>query len=328
VLDRRKKNSLFFPQEIKTKASADTVVAILLCTYNGARFLAEQLESIEAQIHQQWFVVASDDGSSDTTLEVLRQYQAKWPPGKLLVRNGPQQGFCLNFLSLACDPTISADFYAFCDQDDVWLPSKLSTALNTVHPNYSDNVPYLYCGRTTYVDESLRKIGASKTFKFPRTFRNALVQSIAGGNTMVFNSKTKELLEKIGIVQHTSHDWWLYQLVAGVGGLVHYDEVPQVLYRQHSESLVGENTSMLKKVERVSVVIKGQFRRWCDVNDSAFSRAESFLTNDNKVTLDFFRLMRAARFKDRLRLFEVVGLYRQTWQGTASLFLAILLNKV
>ena len=328
MLHRRKKNSLFPPQETKLQAPAETLVAILLCTYNGARFLAEQLDSIEAQTHQQWFVVASDDGSSDKTLEVLLQYQAKWPPGRLLVRNGPQHGFCLNFLSLACDPTITADFYAFCDQDDVWLPTKLSTALNTLHSNHPVAVPNLYCGRTTYVDESLRKIGASKPFKFPRTFRNALVQSIAGGNTMVFNAKTKECLEKIGIVQHTSHDWWLYQLVTGMGGLVHYDEVPQILYRQHSDSLVGGNTSILNKIERVSVVIKGQFRRWCDVNDSALFHAESFLTNDNKVTLDFFRLMRSAKFKDRLRLFEVVGLYRQTWQGTGSLFLAILLNKV
>ena len=99
-------------------------VAILLCTYNGAQFLAEQLDSLEAQVHQNWVVIASDDGSTDQTLEILRQYQAKWSPRKLTIRSGPQKGFCQNFLSLTADPEIRADYYAFCDQDDVWLPNK------------------------------------------------------------------------------------------------------------------------------------------------------------------------------------------------------------
>ena len=84
------------------------LVAILLCTYNGARFLAEQLDSLEAQAHQNWVVIASDDGSTDQTLEILQQYQAKWPSGKLTIRSGPQKGFSQNFLSLACDPKIKA----------------------------------------------------------------------------------------------------------------------------------------------------------------------------------------------------------------------------
>lgn len=65
------------------------LVAILLCTYNGARFLAQQLDSLEAQTHQNWTVFASDDGSTDQTLEILQQYQEKWPSGKLSIRSGP-----------------------------------------------------------------------------------------------------------------------------------------------------------------------------------------------------------------------------------------------
>lgn len=108
------------------------LVAILLCTYNGARFLAEQLESLEYQTHQNWVVIASDDGSTDLTLEILQQYQAKWPSGKLTIRGGPQKGFSQNFLSLACDPEIKANYYAFCDQDDVWLPEKLEIAVGNI----------------------------------------------------------------------------------------------------------------------------------------------------------------------------------------------------
>jgi glycosyltransferase involved in cell wall biosynthesis len=73
------------------------LVAIMLCTYNGAKFLAEQLDSLETQTHQNWLIIASDDGSTDQTLEILQQYQAKWPSGKLAIRSGPQKGFCQNF---------------------------------------------------------------------------------------------------------------------------------------------------------------------------------------------------------------------------------------
>jgi glycosyltransferase involved in cell wall biosynthesis len=100
----------------------DRSVAILLATYNGGKYLASQLESLELQVHQNWFVIASDDGSSDNTLKILEEYQDRWPEGKLTIRIGPQQGYCMNFLSMTCDNSISADFYAFCDQDDVWLP--------------------------------------------------------------------------------------------------------------------------------------------------------------------------------------------------------------
>ncbi len=303
-------------------------VAILLCTYNGARFLTAQLESIASQDHTNWFVVVSDDGSTDQTCEILRKFQVEWPSGKLLIRNGPKNGFCQNFLSLACDSGIKADYYAFCDQDDVWLPTKLTLALNNIVKNQEGNQAYLYCGRTTYVDEKLRITGTSPLFSFPRTFRNALIQSIAGGNTMVFNQKTKEYLEQAGQVNHSSHDWWLYQLVTGVGGVVFYDSKSQVLYRQHKNALVGGSSSILARLDRISMVFKGQFREWSDVNISTLSSIQALLNNGSRETLELFQKMRNAPFKDRLRLMEVAGLYRQTWRGTLSLIFAALFKKI
>lgn len=315
-------------ESLSVSTSDFVSVGILLCTYNGARFLAAQLDSIEFQSHRNWFVVASDDGSTDQTLEILHNYQAKWPSGKLVIRSGPRNGFCQNFLSLTCDPQIRADCYAFCDQDDVWLPTKLTRAIENIYNNQEDGVPYLYCGRTTYVDEKLKKVGCSPLFTFPRTFRNALIQSIAGGNTMVFNQKTKEFLEKAGPVNHPSHDWWLYQLVTGVGGMVFYDPEPQVLYRQHKAALVGGNSSLLAKVERISMVFKGQFRQWSDMNIAALTSILRLLNHGSKETLNLFQAMRNARLKDRMRLMEVAGLYRQTWRGTISLLIAALMKKI
>ena len=304
------------------------LVAILLCTYNGARFLAEQLDSLESQIHQNWIVIASDDGSTDQTLEILQQYQNKWPSGKLTIRSGPQKGFCQNFLSLACDPEIKADYYAFCDQDDVWLPAKLEVALANTIANESVDVPSLYCGRTKYVTKNLKPCGMSPLFVFPPSFRNALVQSIAGGNTMVFNLASKNLIEKVGAVDVPSHDWWLYQLVSGVEGIVFYDKVPQLLYRQHDFALVGGNNSFPAKMERVWMLLQGRFQKWNTQNIYALKLVNHLLVKNHQEILKMFELLRGAGIKDRFRLMEVCGLYRQTRRGTFSLFLANLINKI
>ena len=322
MTDFNKKNSVLSP------VSDAPLVAILLCTYNGARFLAEQLDSLESQTHQNWIIFASDDGSSDQTLEILQQYQAKWPIGKLTIRSGPQKGFCQNFLILACDPEIKADYYAFCDQDDVWLPPKLSVALEKIAVNQEALTSYVYCGRTRYVDDQLKPCGISPLFVFPRTFRNALVQSIAGGNTMVFNQVAKSLIEQAGPLDVASHDWWIYQLVTGVEGNVFYDPVPQVLYRQHAYALVGGNNSFSASMERIWMLLQGRFQNWNTQNINALKQVNHLLVKNNQEILRMFNLLRVANLKDRFRLLEVCGLYRQTRRGTLSLYLATLIRKV
>ena len=309
-------------------SSSAPLVAILLCTYNGARFLAEQLDSLEAQTHQNWVVIASDDGSTDQTLEILQQYQAKWPAGKLTIRGGPQKGFAQNFLSLACDPNIRADYYAFCDQDDVWLPKKLTVAIENIASNQQADIPYLYCGRTNYVTETLTPCGMSPLFVFPPSFRNALVQSIAGGNTMVFNQAAKNLIERAGPLEVASHDWWTYQLIAGVEGEVFYDPVPQVLYRQHEYALVGGNNSFSAKMERIWMLFQGRFQNWNTQNINALKQVNRLLVKNHQEILKMFELLRGAGIKDRFRLMEVCGLYRQTRRGTLSLLLAAIINKI
>jgi len=307
------------------------LVAILMGTHNGARFLLEQLDSLELQTHQNWVLIASDDGSADDTIKILKAYQAKWPAGKLIIKEGPKQGFCVNFLSIACDPKIRANYYAFCDQDDVWLPIKLEIAVGNIaaHQVHRDvTLPYLYCGRTTYVSEKLEPIGISPLFIFPAKFRNALVQSIAGGNTMVFNQETKLALEKVGVVNVSSHDWWLYLLVSGIGGVVYYDKVPQILYRQHDDSIVGENRSFTSKCLRAYTLLRGRFRIWNTKNIEALCVVGGMLTEDNQEILRLFKLLRSAKLIDRFRLMEVCGLYRQTWRGTISLVFAALLKKI
>ena len=178
------------------------------------------------------------------------------------------------------------------------------------------------------MDENLNSLGFSLLFTLPRSFRNAIVQSIAGGNTMVFNQVAKELLEKAGLQQVVSHDWWLYQIAKGAGGDVYYDPEPSLLYRQHAHGLIGANTSFKGKIDRMFYVLNGRFKEWNNKNYEALCCVQHLLTKDNQDILNTFGKFRGARLKDRVRLLEVCGLYRQNWQGTFNLWLATIINKV
>ena len=297
-------------------------------TYNGQAFLAEQLLSIEKQSYKNWRLIISDDGSTDDTLAIAKTFQEKWGCERLEIREGPKQGYCKNFLSLAVDTTIKASYYAFADQDDVWMVDKLSIAVAYFNAKNRVELPRVYCGRTQLVNQQLAILGYSPLFALPCSFRNALVQSIAGGNTMVFNQGAKELLELAGMQQVVSHDWWVYQLIKGAGGNVYYDPEPTLYYRQHEGSLVGSNNGFRAKLDRIGYVFSGRFKAWNTINYQALVNVNDFLSKDNQDILAVFGKFRGAKLKDRVRLLEVCGLYRQTWQGTFSLWLATLFNKI
>ncbi len=304
------------------------LVCILLGTYNGARFLAQQLQSLEEQSHDRWRLVLSDDASTDATLDIARQFQQKWGEARLEIRLGARQGFVQNFLSLACDPTIRADLYAFADQDDVWMKDKLARAVAHLGSDPKSNLPRIYCGRSLLVDVDLKPLGPSPRFARAPSFRNALVQSIAGGNTMVFNQCAKELLEAAGPQQVVSHDWWLYQLTTGAGGIVDYDPQPMLLYRQHSDAMIGENISLGVRVGRMLRVAGGRLSSWNSMNLAALRRVAPLLTPEHRSLVNTFDTLRQGNLLDRMRVFSRCGIYRQTWQGTLYLRLAAVFGKI
>ena len=233
-------------------------MAVLLCTANGEAFLAKQLESIRNQTHRHLRLVISDYGSKDNTLNVIRQFQASHGAPPLELRPGPKAGFSANFMSLACDPLIDAEFYAFSDQDDVWLPEKLSRAIDWLRRSRPR------CRRCTAVepqaiDEQGRGLGLSPLFAKDPSFKNAIVQSLAGGNTIVLNRAARDLVVSVGLVKVVAHDWWFYQLISGVNGLVLYDPEPTVQYRQHASNIIGSNSGWKARVLRVSGLVHRPF---------------------------------------------------------------------
>jgi glycosyltransferase involved in cell wall biosynthesis len=303
-------------------------IAILLCTFNGARFLPLQLASYEAQDFADWRLFVSDDGSQDGTMALLEQFQKKHGPSRVSLRRGPQKGFVANFLSLICDPAIESDYYAFSDQDDVWHPSKLSRALQFLSNAPADK-PTVYCSRTRLIDERGGEIGLSTFYKKPPTFRNALAQSLASGNTMVLNEKMRWLLMQAGpVTDVASHDWWIYLAITAVGGKILYDSVPTVSYRMHARNVIGSNDSAGAQLVRARMLWQGRFQTWADMNVAALERIEGLMTNENKKTFDLFRRSRKKSLLPRMYGLMRSGIYRQSLLGNIGLAAAALTGRV
>jgi glycosyltransferase involved in cell wall biosynthesis len=305
-----------------------SAVAILLCTHQGQRFLEEQLDSFLNQTHTNWHIWASDDASDDHTKKILLKFQKKIGIERLSIIDGPNIGFCANFLSLACNTDIGADFYAYSDQDDYWKSDKLERAIKFLE-SVPSSKPALYCTRTELVHEDGKHIGFSPLFTKPANFKNALMQNVGGGNTMVFNEAARLLLIKAGArVQVVTHDWWAYQLISGAGGIVFYDSYPSLFYRQHGNNLVGMNATWAARLKRIKMLWQGRFKEWNSINIEELKKLDNILTPENIKTLDLFEQARSKPLLLRLIQMKKSGVYRQTLLGNLGLIAAAVFGKI
>src|SRR5262249_39730452 len=158
------------------RSPQDRTVTILLCTFNGEPFLEEQLESIRRQSFTHWKLIASDDGSSDRTRPILQAFKDAQEPGRVEIIDGPPRGAAATFLCLACREDLDSDYYAFCDQDDIWEADKLARAIGILERT-EGGVAAVYGSRTRIIDTAGRQTGLSPLFSRAPTFRCALVQS-------------------------------------------------------------------------------------------------------------------------------------------------------
>ncbi|MEG5265959.1 glycosyltransferase family 2 protein [Pseudomonas sp. JDS28PS106] len=303
-------------------------VAILMCTFNGAAYLKEQLESFAAQTFSDWVLYVSDDASTDDTCRILSEYQARWGAERLVILKGPCQGFASNFISLVQRRDIIGDYFAFSDQDDVWFSDKLARSLSCLS-RVGETTPALYCARTCLVDADNNIIGKSPLFARPPSFQNALVQSLAGANTMLINRAARDLLLELPDDSPiVAHDWLTYLLVTGCGGEVIYDAQPGLYYRQHGGNLIGANATFMDRLARLRGMLSGRFIKWNDANLQVLFGMITRLSESNKRVLGEFAGGRQARLFKRLSALRRAGVYRQTLQGNLSLWLAILLGRL
>jgi glycosyltransferase involved in cell wall biosynthesis len=215
-------------------------VTVLLATFNGVKFLDQQLNSLTGQHEVEVEVYANDDGSTDGTVDLLEIWKATGLIKKISRSNqiGSSQAF-LNLLKLCNEKS----FVAFCDQDDVWEARKLITQINHV----TNDKPIAVATTRSYIDEESHMIGISPNLRFKPCFENAIVENIAPGNTILINRKSVELINSFKSPRIFHHDSWIYLLVSAFGDVIHIQE-PLTRYRIHSSNSVGLRKIKFKRL--------------------------------------------------------------------------------
>lgn len=210
-------------------------VQVILSSYNGERYIREQLDSILAQKEVEVQLLIRDDGSTDGTRTILTEYETRF--NNITVMYGENVGVISSFF-LLLEQVGNYPYIALADQDDVWLDQKLKRAIDLMEQK-DEEKPIVYCSAQQLVDANLKLLPSSMTYPEVKTkFGNALVENMCTGCTCVINQAMLQQLK--GKVPNFTimHDFWIY-LVGTCFGTVIYDKESYILYRQHGANELG-----------------------------------------------------------------------------------------
>lgn len=211
-------------------------VLVIMSTYNGEKYIKQQIDSIFAQVGVDVDILIRDDGSKDRTVEIIKSL---YPNIKLI--EGENKGYKQSFM-LALKAAENYKYYAFSDQDDVWLPEKLSVGIKAIENHY--DTPSFYCSNLIVTDEKLNRLSMlhKDSERIRMSISNAVVENISYGCTLIFNKKLRDLALK-KIPKYVSHDGWI-NLVGLYFGIGIYDDKSYILYRQHGKNVLGGDRSI------------------------------------------------------------------------------------
>lgn len=268
-----------------------------MSTYNGQKYLREQLDSLFSQEDVNLRIVIRDDGSKDETHMILSEYAKSHPNViTLLFENncGAEESF--NRLCKYALEFETADFYAFCDQDDVWDKDKLKVAVAKLN-EFDDKKPNLYFSNLKKVDENLRHLGNLYSERDVFTDKSkTLVQIFTYGCTCVFNRKAL-IYYCLPDQQNTFHDNWIYCICSYLGN-VFYDPMGHINYRQHGNNLSGQHTSGLRLlVSRIARPFNGNLGHYFEIMASQLLLFEKYLASTD------------------LKLIKIVSTYRKSFKS-------------
>lgn len=226
--------------------AASDLVVVLLGTFNGSRFLQQQLDSIAAQSHGNWWLIVADDGSRDDTVAILQSFAEDHPGRVRIVRGGPTGSARDNFFRLlrTAGP---APYFAFCDQDDVWTVEKLERLVRECQQaqNEHPDQPSLVYSDLTVVDAQLGLVNPSfmdqiRARPHDITHKTLLAENAIPGCAMLFNAALADVFQAsaFDVNKAIMHDWWL-ALLASTVGRISYVPDPLVKYRQHAANALG-----------------------------------------------------------------------------------------
>ena len=230
-------------------------VTVLMSTYNGEKYLSEQIESLLLQEGVYVSIFVRDDGSTDATKTMLDEYEKK---GVLTWYTGENLKPARSFLNLV-ENTQKSDYYAFCDQDDVWNIDKLKRAVDALEQIEQEGKPCLYCSNYQLVDSKLNILPENGHVS-TTSFGAALVASNCTGCTTVFNNALLKILRMAKPDIIVMHDDWAHKVCLAVGGEVIYDEYKSLKYRQHGNNADGGIHSFSDKVFQIIKRIKTKER--------------------------------------------------------------------
>lgn len=221
-------------------------VQVLMSTYNGEKYIREQIDSILNQKGIEVNLLIRDDGSSDNTVKIIQEYAGK--DSRVTVYSGANLKSAKSFFDLVAKAG-NADYYAFSDQDDVWALDKIEAAVKTL--STKDNTkPLLYYCNMKVVDENLNFLYLLHAHNKRTDYRySVLTEYYAAGCTMVFNEAAQELCSNHIPQGNIMHDTWM-EVLCQFFGTVYYDPNAYIFYRQHSNNVIGVPTSKLQRIQR------------------------------------------------------------------------------
>ncbi|MBQ4641759.1 MAG: glycosyltransferase family 2 protein [Oscillospiraceae bacterium] len=301
-------------------------LAVLMATYNGEKYLRQQIDSILQQKTDIPFdLIIRDDGSTDATLEILESYRAQ---GSLNYYANENLGAAKNFIQLLRDNP-GYDFYAYADQDDVWEPSKLQKGLTKIAGMVG---PAIYCTNSALVDENLQSLGRN-THREKPTYNLVSILCLAccaQGCTSVFNSALAKVVQTYHVPEvFIMHDSLLTCLCGLIGGSIIYDHEPSMKYRMHGTNVFG----MITAKQNFWLVIKNRIKEiTTKPKVSMYTQAKNLLdTYSNEIPPKNKRLCQTVicaehSLRARLQLVFNKDLRHDTFNKTITKKLQILLG--
>ncbi|SHN11306.1 glycosyltransferase [Halanaerobium congolense] len=297
-------------------------VQVLLSTYNGEKYLTQQIESILQQKDVKISLLIRDDGSEDNTVNILKKFKSKYDSIELYC--GDNIGWKDSFMKLIY-MSGDFDFFAFADQDDFWLPNKLISAINKIYQSNTKKEPKLYYSDVTLTDKNLNKIGKFIR-KRPDNKISVLFNPCAQGSTIVFNKKLRNLIKRYKPKDSYAHDMWVF-ILCYYFGLTIYDSNSYLLYRQHDNnvSIGGKKPSILHLVKsRLIPMLKENI----DANyaQDILDGYKEILTKKDAEFLYTLANYKSSFYK-KLKILLDPRVKKMTLRGTLFLKLSILLSK-
>ena len=272
-----------------------------MSTYNGEKYIRELINSLYKQESVDFDILVRDDGSTDSTLDILEEYSKNndnftWYKGEGL---GPAWSF-MDLMKKVGD----YKYYSFCDQDDVWDPDKLSTAYTMLEAE-DNSKPLLYFCATRQADKDLNIIKPQlEIFDYALTFNEALVSSIGMGCTFVFNQKTLDMVREYNPDNGylVMHDKLLHYLVAATGKIL-YGETPDIAHRQHGNNVVGAKNGIVKKMKTFLKILfaKGK-SKYTRQAENLVQYKDYFPEEVNNTLHEFINYRKS--FKSKMRLIK------------------------